>query len=141
MLRRLQGHFCATLGDCKPELSLNWSRSETLVSCIFGMYFAVIRILWVWLRACCVSSLEELRVVRTTVSTSRIPELRFSRELLSSVLGRESVQEGLWVVKVWFGQCLEVNWHFCGFFVLKYVCCGSLFVFWVVYRLHPNYCH
>ena len=34
LLRRMWGHFCASLGDRKLEYSMQWSRSETLVSII-----------------------------------------------------------------------------------------------------------
>ena len=37
LLRRMWGHFCASLGDRKPEYSMQWSRSETVVS-----------IIWLW---------------------------------------------------------------------------------------------
>ena len=35
LLRRMWGHFCASLGDRKPEYSMQWSRSETVVSVIW----------------------------------------------------------------------------------------------------------
>ena len=37
LLRRMWGLFCASLGDRKPEYSMQWSRSETVVS-----------IIWLW---------------------------------------------------------------------------------------------
>ena len=37
LLRRMWGHFCASLGDRKTEYSMQWSRSETVVS-----------IIWLW---------------------------------------------------------------------------------------------
>ena len=35
LVRRLWSHFCVALGKREPEFKLNWSRSETLVSCSF----------------------------------------------------------------------------------------------------------
>ena len=35
LLRRMWGHFCASLGDRKPAYSMQWSRSETVVSIIW----------------------------------------------------------------------------------------------------------
>ena len=32
LLRRLWGHFCASLGDQSPEYKVDWSRPETVVS-------------------------------------------------------------------------------------------------------------
>ena len=38
-LRRLWGHFCATLGEREPCFPLRWSRSETVVSLLFSLLF------------------------------------------------------------------------------------------------------
>ena len=35
LVRRLWGHFLATLGEREPEFTLKWSRSETAVSMMF----------------------------------------------------------------------------------------------------------
>ena len=35
LLRRLWGHFCASLADRDPLYSIRWSKSETLVSILF----------------------------------------------------------------------------------------------------------
>ena len=35
LLRRMWGHFCASLDDRKPEYSMQWNRSETVVSIIW----------------------------------------------------------------------------------------------------------
>ena len=36
MLRLLWGHFCASLGDRVPELSIKWNLSAALVSNVFS---------------------------------------------------------------------------------------------------------
>ena len=41
LLRRLWGHFYSSLGERKPEFSLQWCRSETVVSSIFFCHFSV----------------------------------------------------------------------------------------------------
>ena len=43
-LRRLWGHFRVTLPEAVPEYTINWSRSETLVSChyLFCFFFSLL---------------------------------------------------------------------------------------------------
>ena len=41
LLRRLWGHFCASLADRDPLYSIRWSKSETLVSILFSLSVVV----------------------------------------------------------------------------------------------------
>ena len=38
LLRHLWGHFTSSLGFREPQFSMNWSRSETVVSLVYGCF-------------------------------------------------------------------------------------------------------